>query len=982
MRGLALAAVVGLLVVAGLNVWHRVAAASQASAEASRARVKELLNAETARVPALILGIEGDRRWSDAELKRVLGDPLVTAKARLHASLALLPVDPTQFDYLRERLREASPEETLVLMDSLSRYRDALTPDLWQQLGSAQAGNPRILPAASMLAGYDPGNSRWPEHVDKVAQALVTTRTDLIGSWLELLRPVGDRLAEPLAAIFRDHDRRTESERELATSGLVEYARDDPARLADLVMDADPKAYRRLFAVAAKQADKVSPIFQEELRKQPQRKDTPLDPSWTKPDPAFTQAIESAQGFLHDRFAFFQSMPLAEFLRAKDDLQKLGYRPLRYRPYADGRSVKVASVWTRDKRNWRIAPIIPPTRSGALMKRTARRSSSPSMSRDTSRPATRPNPSSDMRPSGSRRLKAKMPVSTSARWSMKHPSFGIDSRRWSSTLGRSRCCTPPDGRLRMCSVWGRSTAAGGISEAESEVLEGGLAAIRSRRADEVLLDVAVSDGGGPRALRARILAARYVAERILGSKPGDVEAMKSRAIANLRLGESEKAYVDLNVLIGTGKEDAEALLYRAIARARLGRKKEALEDLARFQRSFATDQSKVPALAVLCAELGEGIEDPLRALDAMIEKRPEDDEITYAIARAFAFASRPIAERDSTKGRRIAARAIRLLEEAVRRGDADYGRIDNDPALDPIRDEPAFVALMKAGHPERRYAAVWSDESSVQDQVIEGRDPTEHRERARKLMTDGYYPVALSVARIGPEGRLLSTSVWHRKVISEQEKDRLARRQARAAVGSLRLGKAELVWPLLRHSPNPRLRSFVVNWLKPLDADPKVIVAEFGRVNDSAGRGIARIPEKPEEFLFDTETSIRRALILAMGTYGPDELQASEEQRLVAALLELYRSDPDAGIHGAAEWTLRRWKHEKELRAIDADLKKLEDRGEHRWFVNKQGQTLTVIDVPVAFRMGSPGSEPERTLGNEVPRTMIIPARSPSQPRK
>ena len=56
---------------------------------------------------------------------------------------------------------------------------------------------------------------------------------------------------------------------------------------------------------------------------------------------------------------------------------------------------------------------------------------------------------------------------------------------------------------------------------------------------------------------------------------------------------------------------------------------------------------------------------------------------------------------------------------------------------------------------------------------------------------------------------------------SETAKDRLAERQARAAIALVRLGKAEEVWPLLRHSADPRLRSFIVNWLSPLGADPK-----------------------------------------------------------------------------------------------------------------------------------------------------------------
>ena len=45
------------------------------------------------------------------------------------------------------------------------------------------------------------------------------------------------------------------------------------------------------------------------------------------------------------------------------------------------------------------------------------------------------------------------------------------------------------------------------------------------------------------------------------------------------------------------------------------------------------------------------------------------------------------------------------------------------------------------------------------------------------------------------------------------------------------MGKAEEVWPLLRHSADPRLRSFIVNWLNPLGADPKLIAAELDRID-------------------------------------------------------------------------------------------------------------------------------------------------------
>ena len=174
--------------------------------------------------------------------------------------------------------------------------------------------------------------------------------------WIDALRPVRGKLTAPLAAIFQDKSR-SESVHSLATDILTDYASDDPDRLAELLMVADPKAYLSLFPVAEKRAEQVMPIFQAELAKKATYSwnDPPLVSSWTKPDAALVSRIESAQGILSERFAFCQTMPLDEFLTTAEALRKSGYRPVRFRPYADGQVVRVAAVWTRDGRNWRIA---------------------------------------------------------------------------------------------------------------------------------------------------------------------------------------------------------------------------------------------------------------------------------------------------------------------------------------------------------------------------------------------------------------------------------------------------------------------------------------------------------------------------------------------------------------------------------------------------------------------------------------------------
>ena len=86
----------------------------------------------------------------------------------------------------------------------------------------------------------------------------------------------------------------------------------------------------------------------------------------------------------------------------------------------------------------------------------------------------------------------------------------------------------------------------------------------------------------------------------------------------------------------------------------------------------------------------------------------------------------------------------------------------------------------------------------------------------------------------------------------------------------VRLGKADEVFPLLVHSADPRLRSFIINWLNRLGADPKLLIAELDRLDSPTTRHSPLDSRKMEAILFHPETSMRRALILALGTYGTE----------------------------------------------------------------------------------------------------------------
>ena len=209
---------------------------------------------------------------------------------------------------------------------------------------------------------------------------------------------------------------------------------------------------------------------------------------------------------------------------------------------------------------------------------------------------------------------------------------------------------------------------------------------------------------------------------------------------------------------------------------------------------------------------------------------------------------------------------------------------------------------------------------------------------------------------------------------TEVEKDGLANRQARAGVALVRLGRAKEVWPKLQHSPDPRLRSFIVNWLAPLGVDSRTIAYELAQIDQNAKPMITQRQQAMDAILFHPETSMRRALILVLGQFGEERLSAEDRKPLIDNLLAIYQNDPDAGIHGAAEWTLRKWGQQEKLKELDAELMKVNDWGERRWYVNGQGQTYAVIEGPVEFRMGSPPTEPDRDI-HETPRRVVIPRR-------
>ena len=185
---------------------------------------------------------------------------------------------------------------------------------------------------------------------------------------------------------------------------------------------------------------------------------------------------------------------------------------------------------------------------------------------------------------------------------------------------------------------------------------------------------------------------------------------------------------------------------------------------------------------------------------------------------------------------------------------------------------------------------------------------------------------------------------------TEDEKEKLAKRQANAALALLEMNQPAEVWPLLKHSPDPRARTYLIHRLEPFGADPMVIVNRLGQ---------------------EADVSVRRALMLSLGEFGEDRLAAAARQSLIPTLLATYRDDLDAGIHSASGWLLRRWGQEQQVKKIEGELATGTVEGNRQWYVNRQGHTMVIIAGPAEFTMGSPATETGRQEDEQEHRRRI-----------
>jgi formylglycine-generating enzyme required for sulfatase activity len=165
--------------------------------------------------------------------------------------------------------------------------------------------------------------------------------------------------------------------------------------------------------------------------------------------------------------------------------------------------------------------------------------------------------------------------------------------------------------------------------------------------------------------------------------------------------------------------------------------------------------------------------------------------------------------------------------------------------------------------------------------------------------------------------------------------DRSIRRSATAAIALWRLGDVTCAKEGLAGS-NPSFCAWMIELLIPLGVSPRVILQELSQSNDSR---------------------YRQSLILALGQLDRDAASKSEFDAVRTMIVDLFRTDRDAGVHAACRWLLSERLSEKDH---VARLESQFPRGpssQRQWFHGANGHLFNIVHVPAEFRGGSPPTE-------------------------
>lgn len=191
--------------------------------------------------------------------------------------------------------------------------------------------------------------------------------------------------------------------------------------------------------------------------------------------------------------------------------------------------------------------------------------------------------------------------------------------------------------------------------------------------------------------------------------------------------------------------------------------------------------------------------------------------------------------------------------------------------------------------------------------------------RWQELAEQGYVPVCIAPPDRFQTGAMGSSSIWHREKLPVAS-------VANYTIALWYLGDSTRLLAGLERKPDQTLRTELIHRIHQEKFSPETLI-EWLRSTEDAG--------------------VRSAIIQALGEFTVERLGSDSINSLADLLTEIYQSDPDAGVHGSASWTLSRLGKSPSRKGHQLPADKSRD-----WLVETNGHEMSVIRGPVTFEMG------------------------------
>jgi len=177
------------------------------------------------------------------------------------------------------------------------------------------------------------------------------------------------------------------------------------------------------------------------------------------------------------------------------------------------------------------------------------------------------------------------------------------------------------------------------------------------------------------------------------------------------------------------------------------------------------------------------------------------------------------------------------------------------------------------------------------------------------------------------------------------QRRRPVRRRAHAAVALLEFGRTEPLLAVLSTTSDPDLCTYGEDRVSSVAARPDLLL----------------------RLISAADTPLRAALLRCLAGMRRDRLPDELREPLAATMERFFQTDPDCGVHSAAEWALRTWALNDRLARLAKQLVSAGPVSDRGWYVNHAGHTMAVFKGPILVHTGSPPDELDRDKSDESP---------------